>query len=224
MAGSARNPHGEEQGTFPPERDWLELAPPPIGADFVGRTLARLRDAGLLAPGTPEAAAPELPQGLLATHAPPPPAADFVERTWQRIRADRADRWRRLLLRYEAPLPRADFVDRTLAALRGTAAPRRRILPRLSASGWVAAVAAAVLLLVALWPQRRAGSLRTVIATAPAAAAYAQSPVLLSHLLAHSQQAPSQQAPPQPEAFRGPRDTAWLWLDAPAAAGRESGR
>lgn len=196
-----------ERAPFPPEAGWLDLPPPPIGDDFVGRTIARLRDAGALAP----AAASErdddvLPRELLAALQPPAPQPDFVASTFAAVQRQRADQWRRLLLRYDAPAPTPDFVNRTLLALRPMAKSRRR-WPHVA---WLAlATAAAVMLLAVLRPERPAFALRTLLADAPTSAA-AHSPALLSHVL-FTQGVGDPVLPPL--AATTP-DASWLWLTA----------
>lgn len=168
---------------FPTVDEWLTLPPPKVAPEFVDRTLARLRDVGLVAAAPPDAdAAPALPPELLAHLPAPAPSPRFVERALQAVQQDRADRWRRLLLRYDAPVPTPDFVARTLAALRRepTASAHRS---RHGVWLWLATAAAAALLLV-LRPGRPAAALRALLAELPATAAVAHSPAVLSSLLA----------------------------------------
>ncbi|MGE3174162.1 MAG: hypothetical protein AB7O97_16155 [Planctomycetota bacterium] len=201
---------------FPPEAAWLELEPPPIGDDFVGRTMAVLRDAGALpagdeaAEGDGEALGDALPRDLLAAHAPPPVSAGFVGRTLTAAQQGRADQWRRLLLRYDAPAPTPDFVARTLRAL-GSARPSPTLVRRRSWPTMLLAAAAALLLLFALRPDRTQPELvRLALASDPSTAA-ARSPAVLSHLLAPEV---DDDALPMLAA-----DGGWLWLAA-AEAGR----
>ncbi len=173
----------DAERAFPTADEWLALPPPKVAPEFVDRTLARLRDVGLVAPAPPDAdAAPALPPSLLAHLPAPAPSPRFVERALRAVQQDRADRWRRLLLRYDAPVPTPDFVARTLAALRRepTASAHR------SRHGvWLAlATAAAAALLLVLRPGRPAAALRALLAELPATAAVAHSPAVLSSLLA----------------------------------------
>ncbi len=207
---------------FPPESGWLDAEPPSFGEDFVGRTLARLRDVGLVAAaadGTTDVPAglsseqrSGLPADLLAKFVAPAPTPGFVDRALAAVNTDRADRWRRLLLRYDAPDPTPDFVARTMAALR-PAPTIARFRPLRVAFTLLAAASVAGLLLW-LVPRPPAHSLRQLLASAAPARAASQSPALLSHLLAAPQRSDA-------TAFDGDADSAdaplpvagdWLWL------------
>src|SRR5262245_45728375 len=158
-----RRPLDDPEGPpFPPEAGWLELEPPPVGDDFVGRTLARLKHVGIVAPGddAAELEAAEDDSGqllrpdLLAQLRAPAPSRAFVDRALGRGMRARADAWSRLLLRYDAPEPTPDFVARTLAAL---APLPRRAGGRLRRFALVLLpLAAAAALLLLLRPQRPA--------------------------------------------------------------------
>jgi len=207
---------------FPPEAGWLELEPPPVGDDFVGRTLARLKHVGLVGAGDDTAdleatgldpadddSGQQLRPDLLAQLRAPTPSRAFVDRTLARVTRDRADAWSRLLLRYDAPEPTPDFVARTLRALAPLPARAGGRLRRLALVLLPLAAAAALLLL--LRPQREAWALRDYVATSIATTtAPAQSPALLSHLLAAAAATPRANA----ELPVLPPDGAWLWLAA----------
>jgi hypothetical protein len=212
---------------FPPEDGWLDLEPPTVGADFVGRTLAVLRDAGVLDAaadaGSDHGDGDPLPSELMATYRVPPAGANFVERTLQHAQQARADQWRRLLLRYDAPAPTADFVARTLAALQTARPPGARSRSRSGARPWgpvLLAAAAAALLLVLLRPARQEPLLRELVADADLALApslaVSRSPAVLSHLLAAIDDAGAGDRGALPV---HPADGGWLWLAA-AEAGR----
>jgi len=183
---------------FPGEEDWLLLPVPDVQPEFVDRTLARLRDAGLLRPVADDGASgPALPPELLAAHATPPPRRDFVERVLESTQRDRAADLRRLVLRYETALPTADFVERTLRALRAAAPQRRSAFPW---RGLGVPLLAAAALLFLLRPQPDRDALRPFARAAEPALAVAYGPTVLGRLLAAD--APADALPPA--------DAGWL--------------
>lgn len=174
---------------FPPESEWLACEPPSVGPEFVGATLARLRDAALLQPD-PRAAGDErtlarldLPREVLDAGAPPAASPRFVDgvlAAWKRDREVAVDR---ALPAYRVPPPSPDFVARTLRALRRERSPRLRLV----ATAVVAAIAAAAALLLWLRTGEAAQLPESRLVQAVAAGAPAASPSLLSTLLLASE-------------------------------------
>lgn len=138
---------------FPPESTWLDASPPDIAPDFVGRTLARLRDVSLVAPEARAAhdermlARLDLPREVLDADVPPPASPGFVDGVLAGLRRQREEELTGALHAYRVPEPSPEFVARTLAALR--VQHRRPVLRFVrSRTALVAAVLLAALSLV----------------------------------------------------------------------------
>lgn len=178
----------DSETPFPPESEWLSLAPPSVSPEFVGLTLARLRDVGLVRRDPLDESADrafarlDLPRERLATEVPPP-SPGFVEAVMAARTADRDQVVRSLLPHYEVPSASPDFVARTLRALREP--PRREWRHRLvlATGAFVAVAAAAAVAFLLLVPGSRTG-FEQLLARPDAANAASQSPSVLSHLFA----------------------------------------
>ncbi len=194
---------------FPPESEWLSLAPPSVSPQFVGLTLARLRDVGLVRRDPLDESADrafarlDVPRERLATEVPPT-SAGFVEAVMAARTADRDHAVRSLLPHYEVPSASPEFVARTLRALR--AEPQREWRRRLvlAAGACVAVAAAAAVAIMLLLPTPRTG-FEQLLARPDAANAASLSPSVLSHLLAAAE--PVGDALPI-----APPDATHLWL------------
>lgn len=123
---------------FPSEEEWLRLPAPEISAGFVERAWQKVR--------AERAADDRVIAAWLAAYRVPEPSPEFVEGTLRRIRAPI---WQRLASGPPVPEPSPDFVDRVLRALQqARPAPQR---PRARAGTWIAAAAAALLLVALPW-------------------------------------------------------------------------
>lgn len=125
---------------FPTPEEWLHLPAPEISADFVERTWQRLR--------AQHADDDRALASWLSAYTVPEPSPGFVDATLRRVRAPI---WQRIISGPPVPEPSPDFVDRVLRALQhARPTPVRR---RLRARTWIAAAAAALLLVAIPWSQ-----------------------------------------------------------------------
>lgn len=171
---------------FPPESEWLGCEPPTIGDDFVGRTLARLRDCSLLGddprrgPDDRALARLDLPDAAHDADQVPEPSPSFVDAVMAEWRLSRDQSVREALPQYRVPEPSPEFVAKTLAALRER--PRRSLRLVQGAIAAIAGLAAALVLWLAV--RETPSSPEAALAQAVGIGAPADGPSLLGALLA----------------------------------------
>lgn len=171
---------------FPPEANWLDAMPPEVSPEFVGRTIARLRDVGLVAEDARREADEralarlDLPRAELDAEGPDGPSPSFVDAVMAEWRLLRDAPLQEALPHYRVPAPSAEFVATTLRALQPARRHRLRLL--LAPAAVLAAVAAALLVWVSL--RREVASPEAALAQAVGIGAPADGPTLLGALLA----------------------------------------
>jgi hypothetical protein len=174
---------------FPSEADWLLATPPEFAPEFVGHTMERLRDVGLVRRGADDEAADRafarmhVPQEILAAHSVPPPSPSFVDQVMSARSLDRDLAVTRLLPHYQVPIGSPEFVARTMAALRRE--PVALVLRhRRYAAVVCIAIATAAAVVVALMLPSDSGSFERLLANQDSQSVAGNSPSVLSHLLA----------------------------------------